>query len=91
MEDDSNNDGDDDEDYKGRTKATTTTSMPLLRISGASDVANIVRKALVLAYIELSGLGTNPSTGTMSKTHEMKPGIDCVTPPHTLYYRQSSR
>ena len=39
---------------------TTTTSMPRLRTSGAMDVANIVMKALVLAYMELSGLGTKP-------------------------------
>ncbi len=39
---------------------TTTTSMPRLRTSAAMDVANMVKKALVLAYMLLSGFGTNP-------------------------------
>lgn len=40
---------------------TTTTSMPRDRTSGASEVANKVKNALVEAYIAESGLGTNPA------------------------------
>lgn len=40
---------------------TTHTSTPRLLTSAASDVANIVMNALVLAYMALRGLGTNPA------------------------------
>jgi hypothetical protein len=43
---------------------TTTTSMPELRSSAATDVANSVKNDLVDAYSEDRGLGTNPATRT---------------------------
>ena len=39
---------------------TTTTSMPRERTSGEREAANIVRKALVLAYMALRGFGRKP-------------------------------
>jgi hypothetical protein len=62
---------------------TTTTSMPELRSSAATDVANSVKNDLVDAYSEDRGFGTNPATRTAGVSN-----LSIARTQHCLYVKE---